>query len=145
MFMHDILFDIGQVIDDLLNPAMFAFVGTLLTSGWMLLKRIRKIMNKTTDEQFSRVHQQLEHQQQLNNDLIKAVNDNIDAKIAPLTAQVSESTKEILRLNLLDGMASGRLSVSEVSFFYDKYKALGGNSFVTQKVHEYIEKKEKDQ
>jgi len=142
--MHDILFDIGQVIDDLLNPAMFTFVGTLLTSGWMLLKRIRKIMNKTTDEQFNRVHQQLEHQQQLNNDLIKAVNDNIDAKIAPLTAQVNESTKEILRLNLLDGMASGRLSVSEVSFFYDKYKALGGNSFVTQKVHEYIEKKEKD-
>lgn len=142
--MHDILFDIGQVIDDLLNPAMFTFVGTLLTSGWMLLKRIRKIMNKTTDEQFDRVHQQLEHQQQLNNDLIKAVNDNIDAKIAPLTAQVNESTKEILRLNLLDGMASGRLSVSEVSFFYDKYKALGGNSFVTQKVHEYIEKKEKD-
>lgn len=144
MFMHDILFDIGQVINDLLNPAMFTFVGTLLTSGWMLLKRIRKIMNKTTDEQFNRVHQQLEHQQQLNNDLIKAVNDNIDAKIAPLTAQVNESTKEILRLNLLDGMASGRLSVSEVSFFYDKYKALGGNSFVTQKVHEYIEKKEKD-
>lgn len=144
MFMHDILFDIGQVIGDLLNPAMFTFVGTLLTSGWVLLKRIRKIMNKTTDEQFDRVHQQLEHQQQLNNDLIKAVNDNIDAKIAPLTAQVSESTKEILRLNLLDGMASGRLSVSEVSFFYDKYKALGGNSFVTQKVHEYIEKKEKD-
>lgn len=142
--MHDILFDIGQVINDLLNPAMFTFVGTLLTSGWMLLKRIRKIMNKTTDEQFNRVHQQLEHQQQLNNDLIKAVNDNIDAKIAPLTAQVNESTKEILRLNLLDGMASGRLSVSEVSFFYDKYKALGGNSFVTQKVHEYIEKKEKD-
>ena len=144
MFMHDILFDIGQVIDDLLNPAMFTFVGTLLTSGWMLLKRIRKIMNRTTDEQFNRVHQQLEKQQQLNNDLIKAVNDNIDAKIAPLTAQVNESTKEILRLNLLDGMASGRLSVSEVSFFYDKYKALGGNSFVTQKVHEYIEKKEKD-
>jgi len=142
--MHDILFDIGQVIDDLLNPAMFTFVGTLLTSGWMLLKRIRKIMNRTTDEQFNRVHQQLEKQQQLNNDLIKAVNDNIDAKIAPLTAQVNESTKEILRLNLLDGMASGRLSVSEVSFFYDKYKALGGNSFVTQKVHEYIEKKEKD-
>lgn len=52
--------------------------------------------------------------------------------------------KEILRLQLLDGMDANRLSPSEAQYFYDKYKKMGGNSFVTAKVADYIERKEKE-
>ena len=31
-----------------------------------------------------------------------------------------------------------RLSTSEVLYFFDKYKALGGNSFVEEKVGQYV-------
>ena len=43
--MNDLLKDLAEVINDLLNPVMFTFVGTLLTSGWVLLKRIKKVMD----------------------------------------------------------------------------------------------------
>lgn len=46
--------------------------------------------------------------------------------------------KEILRLQLLEGIESKRLSSSEVHYFYDKYRTAGGNSFVSSAVHEYL-------
>lgn len=46
--------------------------------------------------------------------------------------------KEVLRLQLLEGIESKRLSSSEVHYFYDKYRAAGGNSFVCAIVNEYL-------
>jgi len=140
--LNDLLKDIGEVLNDLLNPVMFSFVGTLATSGWILLRRIHKIVNRNTEAQFNRVDEQIQTMNSNNEKLIAMINTNLDEKIKPLTKQVNETTKEVLRMNLLDGMDSNRLSVSEVSFFYDKYKSLGGNSFVTKKVYDYIAKKE---
>ena len=54
-------------------------------------------------------------------------------------ARLDSVEKEVLRLQLLEGMNSYRLSPSEVSFFYDRYTALGGNSFVSGRVKEYLE------
>lgn len=50
--------------------------------------------------------------------------------------------KEILRLQILEGIDSKRLSKSEVEYFYDKYKSFGGNSFVSGAVRDYVNKLE---
>ena len=92
--------------------------------------------------------------------MLKAVSVNIEKSrsqtINNITRQLSEMQnqhdidhadlqKEILRLQLLEGMDSKRLSISEVRYFYDKYKKFGGNSFVTGAVKDYIkELEEKD-
>lgn len=50
---------------------------------------------------------------------------------------------EILRVQILTGIDSQRLSASELAYFYDKYKALGGNSFVEDKCKAYLAELEK--
>ena len=65
----------------------------------------------------------------------------INAKLNTLEKNQKESIealqKDVLRLQILDGIDSERLSVSEVLFFFDRYKALGGNSFVDERVKQY--------
>lgn len=50
--------------------------------------------------------------------------------------------KEILRIQLLQGMDTKRLSASEAAYFYDKYRKVGGNSFVSERYHEYLKELE---
>ena len=84
---------------------------------------------------------------------IKLVNKKLDAnqdatieaintKLSTLEKNQKESIetlqKDVLRLQILDGIDSNRLSTSEVLFFFDRYKALGGNSFVDDRVKQYV-------
>ena len=84
---------------------------------------------------------------------IKLVNKKLDAnqdatieaintKLSTLEKNQKESIetlqKDVLRLQILDGIDSNRLSTSEVLFFFDRYKALGGNSFVDERVKQYV-------
>lgn len=55
-----------------------------------------------------------------------------------------DTQKEILRLQILEGMESHRLSESELRYFYDKYHKVGGNSFVTAKVRQYLKDLEEE-
>ena len=66
----------------------------------------------------------------------------INTKLSTLEKNQKESIetlqKDVLRLQILDGIDSNRLSTSEVLFFFDRYKALGGNSFVEERVKQYV-------
>ena len=66
----------------------------------------------------------------------------INAKLNTLEKNQKESIealqKDVLQLQILDGIDSNRLSTSEVLFFFDRYKALGGNSFVEERVKQYV-------
>ncbi|PGS81622.1 hypothetical protein COC69_05690 [Bacillus cereus] len=64
--------------------------------------------------------------------------ENVNEQMQEMQESVKSLEREVLRLQLLDGMHQKRFSESEVSFFYDKYKAVGGNTFVSDKVEEYI-------
>ena len=55
-----------------------------------------------------------------------------------------ETQKEILRLQILEGMDTHRLSESELRYFYDKYHKVGGTSFVTAKVRQYLKDMEEE-
>jgi len=76
---------------------------------------------------------------------LKPLEDKIDEALEALADVKSDNIKstrdtqkEILRLQILEGMDTHRLSESELRFFYDKYHKVGGNSFVTAKVNQYL-------
>ena len=63
---------------------------------------------------------------------IKELSDNVNNSM--ITIQ-----RDILRLQIITGINSGRLSMGEVTMLYDKYKANGGNSYITRIVDDYLE------
>ena len=68
---------------------------------------------------------------------------NMKTDIKDLSDNVNESMRTIqrdmLRLQIITGINSGRLSMGEVTMLYDKYKANGGNSYITRVVDDYLE------
>ena len=63
---------------------------------------------------------------------IKELSDNVNDSM--MTIQ-----RDMLRLQIITGINSGRLSMGEVTMLYDKYKANGGNSYITRIVNDYLE------
>ena len=63
---------------------------------------------------------------------IKELSDNMNDSM--MTIQ-----RDMLRLQIITGINSGRLSVGEVTMLYDKYKDNGGNSYITRVVNDYLE------
>ena len=63
---------------------------------------------------------------------IKDLSDNVDNSM--MTIQ-----RDMLRLQIITGINSGRLSVGEVTMLYDIYKAKGGNSYISRVVNDYLE------
>ena len=91
---------------------------------WGLLYKGVKLMNKKLDA---------------NQDAtIEAINAKLNSLEKNQKDSIEALQKEILRLQILDGIDSNRLSTSEVLFFFDRYKALGGNSFVEERVKQYV-------
>lgn len=114
--MGDLIRDLVSLLNHLFTPETF---GVVVTTGGIaagLYKMMKKGVGSLNDKTLEKV-----------NELVKANSDRID-----------DVEKEILRLQLLEGMNSNRLSPSEIAYFYDRYKALGGNSFVTARVQQYL-------
>lgn len=77
----------------------------------------------------------------------RAINKEQDKKIdlqQETMNQVIESLgsieRNLLRTQILMGMEQKLFSKSELSYFYDKYTNLGGNSFVSDKVEAYLKR-----
>ena len=68
---------------------------------------------------------------------------NMKSDIKDLSDNVNDSMmtiqRDMLRLQIITGINSGRLSMGEVTMLYDKYKANGGNSYITRVVDDYLE------
>ena len=47
--------------------------------------------------------------------------------------------RDMLRLQIITGINSGRLSAGEVTMLYDQYKDKGGNSYISRIVDDYLE------
>lgn len=137
--MNVILGDLQAILNDILQPAMFGFILSLCGTVWFLMKRIRKALNRNTEDQLNRINSQIEVINESNTKLLDVINKSTDAKIKALTDKVDDTTVEVLRIQILEGIDTKRLSESEIHYFYDKYKGLGGNSFVTAKVAKYLE------
>ena len=68
---------------------------------------------------------------------------NMKSDIKDLSNNVNDSMmtieRDMLRLQIITGINSGRLSPGEVTMLYDQYKDKGGNSYVSRIVDDYLE------
>lgn len=111
---------LDYTIGNILTPEVIAILGSIIGTFWHMLKQL--------DNRIDNEHKEL----------FKSLNERMDKQEELSKKRYRDTTKEIVRLQILEGIESRRLSVSEVQYFYEKYKKLGGNSFVTKKVQEYI-------
>ena len=111
---------VGRLVATALRPENVATI----TLVWGLLYKGVKLMNKKLDA---------------NQDAtIEAINTKLNTLEKNQKDSIETLQKDVLRLQILDGIDSKRLSPSEVLFFFDRYKALGGNSFVEERVKQYV-------
>lgn len=73
------------------------------------------------------------------NQIIATLNERLTTLEATYMDSQARLEREILRVQLLQGMDSKRLSENEVLFFYDAYKKSNGNSFIDKKVEDYLQ------
>lgn len=68
---------------------------------------------------------------------------NMKSDIKDLSSNVNDSMmmiqRDMLRLQIITGINSGRLSAGEVTMLYDQYKDKGGNSYISRIVNDYLE------
>lgn len=69
--------------------------------------------------------------------------EGIKNSIRALTISVEEMRKtqelDFLRLQIITGIHSGRLSNNEILMMYDAYSKKGGNSYVSRIVNDYVD------
>ena len=116
-----------------MTPETFALVSTLCMIMWRFFKAINRNVKEQSKDELK----------PLENKIDKALEAIEDVK-SENRKSTRDTQKEILRLQILEGIDSHRLSESEVRYFYDKYHSVGGNSFVTAKVKQYLNDIEKD-
>ena len=110
---------VGRLVTTALRPENVATIALV----WGLLYKGVKLVNKKLDA---------------NQDAtIEAINTKLSTLEKNQKDSIETLQKDVLRLQILDGIDSKRLSSSEVLFFFDRYKALGGNSFVDERVKQY--------
>ena len=68
---------------------------------------------------------------------------NMKSDIKDLSNNVNDSMitieRDMLRLQIITGINSGRLSPGEATMLYDQYKDKGGNSYISRIVDDYLE------
>ena len=116
----ELMKELGKVVVLFLRPENVAIISLLSGLGY---KAFDKIIKKLDSQQ---------------NDLIAKLDKRLNSLESSTKSANENLEREILRLHILDGMDAKRLSTSEVLYFFDKYKALGGNSFVEDKVGQYV-------
>ena len=114
--------EFGDLLVQLINPANITGLGIVSGVIWKLFKVLRNAIEKKQD------------------DMLVELQMKLDSHMKSTTESNQKLEREILRLQILDGMDSNRFSESEILFFFDKYKKVGGNSFVEEKVHDYVRK-----
>ena len=120
VYIEELTISIGKFVLLLLRPEN---VATLTIVGGLLYKGV-KLINKKLDA---------------NQDAtLSALSLKLDALEVSHKDSMDTLQKDVLRLQILDGIDSKRLSESEILYFFDRYKALGGNSFVETRVQSYL-------
>ena len=114
--------DINAVLYDLLNPAVISVLTTLGASTIPLIRYVTKKNKEQKQETDERMHKYM-----------KDIHD-----------EVSSLKMMLLRHEILDAVHNDSLSVADVMDLYDQYKAVGGNSFITEEVNNYVERKNGD-
>lgn len=112
----------------LLSPEVLSQIGVYFGVGASIVGFGAKV--------FKRLWQNLEKKQ---NEEIESIKNSMRALTLSFQEMQQTQSRDFLRLQIITGIQSGRLSVSEVLSLYDTYIQNGGNSYITRLVNDYIE------
>ena len=139
--------EVGETIIDLLweelmdvivvifrgeNIIFFASVTTL---GYGVYRKIKKSL---IQKQSSLIKDETATESKEQNDKIE----KIEKQQIEIMTELNNISVDVIRMQILSGIASESFSKSELTYFYDKYTARGGNSFVREKVKVYLERED---
>ena len=139
--------EVGETIIDLLweelmdvivvifrgeNIIFFASVTTL---GYGVYRKIKKSL---IQKQSSLIKDETATENKEQNDKIE----KIEKQQIEIMTELNNISVDVIRMQILSGIASESFSKSELTYFYDKYTARGGNSFVREKVKVYLERED---
>ena len=126
------LMDVIVVIFRGENIIFFASVTTL---GYGVYRKIKKIF---IQGQSNLIKAETTKENKEQNDKIE----KIEKQQIEIMAELNNISVDVIRMQILSGIASESFSKSELTYFYDKYTARGGNSFVSEKVKVYLERED---
>lgn len=115
-----LIFDLGIFVKDLLSKENLTIIFMVSGVVWKFYQSIRKKLDAADKANIALITESLE--------LFKTDMNN----------KYKDMQLEILRLQIMQGIDTHRLSENEVLFFYDKYHSMGGDSFVTDRVNDYV-------
>ena len=109
------------------------FFASVITLGYGVYRKIKKIF---IQEQSNLIKAETTEENKRQNDKIE----KIEKRQIEIMAELNNISVDVIRMQILSGIASESFSKSELTYFYDKYTARGGNSFVSEKVKLYLER-----
>ena len=114
------------------NIIFFASVTTL---GYGVYRKIKKIL---IQKQSTLIKVETTKENKEQNDKIE----KIEKQQIEIMTELNDISVDVIRMQILSGITSESFSKSELTYFYDKYTARGGNSFVSEKVKVYLERED---
>ena len=109
------------------------FFASVITLGYGVYRKIKKIL---IQKQSTLIKDGTTKDNKGQNDKIE----KIEKRQIEIMTEVNNISVDVIRIQILSGIASESFSKSELTYFYDKYTARGGNSFVHEKVKVYLER-----
>ena len=111
------------------------FFASITTLGYGVYRKIKKSL---IQKQLTLIKAETTKENKGPNDKIE----KIEKRQIAIMTELNNISIDVIRIQILSGIASESLSKSEVTYFYDKYTARGGNSFVSEKVKVYLERED---
>lgn len=112
----------------LVSPEVLSQIGLYIGIGVSMVGFATKV--------FKKLWSKLEEQQ---NQEIDSIKKSIEGLAVSITEMQKTQERDFLRLQIVTGIHSGRLSTNEVLTLYDRYVQNGGNSYISRVVNDYVE------
>lgn len=129
MYMH-----LKALLMWLISPEVLSQIGVYIGVGASIIGFGVKV--------FKKLWTNLEKKQ---NEEIESIKNSLNALTISFQEMQRNQERDFLRLQIITGIQSGRLSKNEVLTLYGEYAEKGYNSYVTRIVNDYVEElKERD-
>lgn len=140
--------EVGETIIDLLWKELMdvivvifrgenlIFFASVITLGYGIYRKIKKVL---IQKQSTLIKTETTKDNKEQNDKIEKI-EKIEKQQIEIMTELNNISVDVIRMQILNGIASESFSKSELTYFYDKYTARGGNSFVREKVKVYLER-----
>lgn len=131
---NDVYMHLKALLMWLISPEVLSQIGVYIGVGASIIGFGVKV--------FKKLWTNLEKKQ---NEEIEGIKNSLNALTTSFQEMQRNQERDFLRLQIVTGIQSGRLSKNEVLTLYGEYVEKGYNSYVTRIVNDYVEElKERD-